>query len=366
MQKDMGRHGTPLSRAFAASRHAVGSLAHVRPNPHPRWPLGLQAATALAVPIVVGAATGHAAFGFQAATSAFALLYFGGARPIDRARLVPLIGLVLFACAAAGAVAGASALATGVGLVAVGVLAGFGSQAFSIGPPGPLFLVLVYGSAAHITRATDGVRAVEPLGFLLAFAAGLAFTWLVAAAPLVRARHRADPTPLRVVAPGPALSVGGAAVALRVCTVALVGAMLGALAVDPDRAYWVVCAGVAVVGVQAPRRSVVSRGLHRVVGTVVGVLVFAGLAQVPWSTVGLAVVLGALQMTTELIVIRHYALALVLITPLVLLLVSHAGGAPGSVLAQERIVDTAVGAALGVCAVLLPSPLRGRAGGDAS
>lgn len=52
--------------------------------------------------------------------------------------------------------------------------------------------------------------------------------------------------------------------------------------------------------------------------------------------------------------VRHYALALVFITPLVLLLTGAATGEIGSMdVAWERIVDTLVGAALGALSGLL-------------
>jgi uncharacterized membrane protein YccC len=66
------------------------------------------------------------------------------------------------------------------------------------------------------------------------------------------------------------------------------------------------------------------------------------------------VLLGALQFTIELVVVRHYALALVFITPLVLLLTGAATGSIGSVdVALERIIDTIVGAALGAASGIL-------------
>ncbi len=264
---------TPPSRgrrALDAASAAARSLGDVKAAPHPRWPLGLQAGVAISAPIVIGALIGHAELGFQAATSAFALLYLGGARHIDRARTVPLIGALLLACSALGAAAGASPVATAVGLILIAIVAGAGTQAFAIGPPGPLFFVLVFGSAAHITKATDGVRQVDPVTFVGAAAVGVALAWIIAAAPLVRARHRVAPTPLTELIPGPTWTADGAAVALRVAAVAVAGTLVSVVLVDPDRAYWTVCAGIAVVAMRAPRTAVLSRGLHRVVGTVVG------------------------------------------------------------------------------------------------
>ncbi|MDN4473995.1 FUSC family protein [Demequina zhanjiangensis] len=358
MTQERGDRPSRTRRAMDTAAHAVRSLGDVRPHPHRRWPLGLQAAIAVAGPILIGNAAGHAEIGFQAALGAFALLYFGSAKHVDRARTVPLIGSVLLLCAALGAAAGGSAVATAVGLISIAVAAGLLTQVFDVGPPGPIFFVLVFGSSAHITMATDGVRHVDPVSFVGAVASGVAFASLIAAAPLALSRHRVTATPLRTLVPGPSWSVDGLTVAIRVAAVALTGTILSVAIVDPDRAYWTVCAGVAVVAMRAPRRAVASRGLHRVVGTVTGALLFAGLAQLSLSTVALALVLGVLQFTIELLVVRHYALALTFITPLVLLLVTSAGGTAGSTVAPERVIDTLVGATLGVLAALIPAPRR--------
>ena len=62
-----------------------------------------------------------------------------------------------------------------------------------------------------------------------------------------------------------------------------------------------------------------------------------------------------------MVVVRHYALALVFITPLVLLLIGAATGATvgsGAMpLATERVIDTLIGAVTGTLAALAV-PLR--------
>lgn len=197
---------------------------HARPIPwilreRPRrWPLGLQAALGIAGPILIGTALGRAEIGFQAALGAFALLYFGGAKHVDRARTVPLSGAILLACAAAGAASGASPVTTGIGLIVVATVAGLATQVFDVGPPGPIFFVLVFGSSAHITLAVDGVRHVEPGAFVAAVAGGVALASLIAATPLV--------LPLVTSAGG----MAGSTVAPERVIDTLVGATLGVAA----------------------------------------------------------------------------------------------------------------------------------------
>ncbi|WP_084124847.1 FUSC family protein [Demequina sp. NBRC 110054] len=345
-----------MRRAVAAGDRAIRSLGDVKPSPHRRLPLALQAGFSIAAPILVAIAFGRPDLGYLAATGAFAALYLASAKHIDRARFVPVIGATLLASAALGTAAGTNTALTAIGLVTVAVLAGVGTQLFALGPPGPLFFVLVFGASSHITAEVDGVRAVEPAVYLTSMAVGVAIAWAAASAPLVKRRHRIPPTPFRELVPGPRWTAEGAGVAIRVAAVAVVGTTIGFVLLNPEHAYWTVCAGIAVVGIRAPRHAVLSRGLHRVVGTFVGVGVFAMLSLIPFGHVGTALLLGLLQMAIELIVVRHYALALTLITPLVLTLVSSASGAAGSTIAPERLIDTVVGAGLGVLAALIPDP----------
>lgn len=121
-----------------------------------------------------------------------------------------------------------------------------------------------------------------------------------------------------------------------------------------DHAYWAVAAAVLMLHQGFDWVRTVSRGVERVVGTFVG-LGLAGLVLVanPHGLV-LAALLGALQFGVEMLVVRSYALAAVLITPLALTIAF--GGRPIDdvpALLVARGVDTLIGclAALLVYAV---------------
>ena len=108
-----------------------------------------------------------------------------------------------------------------------------------------------------------------------------------------------------------------------------------------------------MVGMPVGRRDAATRGIHRTAGTLVGAALYLVLAFLPLPVWALGVVLGLLQFAIELVVVRHYALALVFITPLVLLIIGAATGDAASIpLAFERVVDTLVGAAIGTAAAL--------------
>lgn len=360
---DSAAHPVPESwwrrEAVALGR----SLTRFGPAPGPRWHLGLQAATAMAVPVIVLSALGHDSIGLLAATGAFATLYGGRFTPRERIVVVPIVAAVLWACAAAGVVAAAlGPVVVAAGLVVVAVAASVLVFGLSVGPPGPLFPILIYGLSAHVVAPTGAGGAshpgLDPGLYLGVLAAALAFAWVVTAVPALRPRHRRTPRrPLPALFPRAHRDAEARTLVVRAVIVAIVGTA-ASLVVDPERAYWIVGAAIAVLGVSVSRRVALSRGIHRALGTAVGAGAYLAVAFVPLPGIVLGVVLGALQFVVELVVVRHYALALVFITPLVLLILGAAGG-NGPELAVERVVDTAVGAALGTLSSVIV--VRGRA-----
>ena len=326
------------------------SLFAFAPSRGPRWPLALQAAIGIAAPIAVLTVLGQAPLGYIAASGAFTVLYAGSAPVVDRARVLPIIAVSLLLSAALGILVAGNTLAASIGVVVVATVSAALAFGFRLGPPGPLFFVLVYGLSAHVVASGT----IDPFVYLAALTGGCLFSYLVALAPLALPRiRRIRARPLREILPGPAWNADSRMLLLRVVIVAIVGVLLG-LVIDPDRTYWIVGSAVAVIGVAAARRAAFQRGLHRMLGTVVGAGLYVLLALLHPGGIWLALLLGLLQFSIELVVVRHYALALVFITPLVLLLTGAATGSIGSLdVAGERIVDTIVGAVLGAASGVL-------------
>ncbi|MCQ4121209.1 FUSC family protein [Rhodococcus tibetensis] len=91
----------------------------------------------------------------------------------------------------------------------------------------------------------------------------------------------------------------------------------------------------------------VQRGIQRLSGNVAGAVLAAALIATAlgyWQTV---VVIVVLQTVTELVVIKSYAFASVVITPMALLL-TGLGSAVTPDIAVSRVIDTAVGVVIGV------------------
>jgi uncharacterized membrane protein YccC len=129
------------------------------------------------------------------------------------------------------------------------------------------------------------------------------------------------------------------------------------LALGIGRPYWALVTAASLY--QANLTLTWSRAVQRVVGNVVGVLVF--LAVVPLAHLGpVALVLCCLAFSfgAEVLISRNYWLGSVCVTPMALLITEFAGHHEPGALMTERVVDTVVGALVGFAAALAVTDRR--------
>jgi hypothetical protein len=116
--------------------------------------------------------------------------------------------------------------------------------------------------------------------------------------------------------------------------------------------YWAMVAAVAPI--TPPHRTArVQRGLHRIIGTLGGVVVAAFLLSFPSEAWQLVVWVILLQFLAEVFVARNYALALLFITPLALVMTQIGHPQEVVTLVTSRAVETALGAAVGIAVVIV-------------
>ncbi|WP_328429451.1 FUSC family protein [Streptomyces sp. NBC_00443] len=123
------------------------------------------------------------------------------------------------------------------------------------------------------------------------------------------------------------------------------------LALGIGRPYWALVTAACLY--QANLTLTWGRGVQRVIGNLLGVLLFAAL--VPLAHTGeIALVLCclALNFGAEALISRNYWLGSVCVTPMALLITEFAGFQEPGRLITERVVDTLVGALLGLAAAV--------------
>ncbi|WP_378040390.1 FUSC family protein [Citricoccus parietis] len=125
-----------------------------------------------------------------------------------------------------------------------------------------------------------------------------------------------------------------------------------------DHNYWaMVAAVVPLVGHSTRYR--VNRGLQRILGTFLGLVVLAGVLWIHPPLWAIVLIIALLQCTAELYIARQYVLAQIAVTPLALLSTVLAMSASTAAvdttgLIYDRFVETVIGALVGMACVATP------------
>ncbi|HEY0485336.1 MAG TPA: FUSC family protein [Mycobacteriales bacterium] len=142
---------------------------------------------------------------------------------------------------------------------------------------------------------------------------------------------------------------------VRVFVAALLAAGVAA-AVGLPHTYWAPAAAVVVLQATSARLTM-TRAVHRIAGTVVGVLIAAGVFALHPSPVLVVVIVGLLQFVVEVCIGRMYALGVSFVTPLALL-IAESGGirTPLHALLGDRLTETVIGCAVGILVAMTVLP----------
>ncbi|WP_460773358.1 FUSC family protein [Microbacterium sp. GXF7504] len=314
--------------------------------------VALRAAVSIAVPLLVLWAIGRLDLSVYAAFGAFASLY-GRHDPypvrlrMQTAAGALFLGVMLIGtlCSAAGVHVVVSVLVVAVVAFAVSVLA----QAARWHPPGALFAVFATGATATIPADGTSFAALLVVG-------AATVLWSLAVTSVIALVRRGPRGVLPLRPPQwqrpdllAAAGVGIGALAAGLAGLALVG----------SHWYWAMVAAVAALGgTQLTARLV--RGLQRLGGTLVGVLIAAGVLALqlpPIATIAVAVLC---QAGAELFIGRNYGLAMIFVTPLALLMIDLAVPSDPAVLLQDRVLDTLIGVVIGTVVAVVSAALRRR------
>jgi len=323
----------------------VERLVTVRPLPPNTGWLAVRVGVSVMVPLLFLVSIDHVDWTLYATFGAFTSLY--GRKRVDFPRVVRqgLAGLGLVMCVALGSLVAISDARAWLAIPIAAVIAAVASYVSAhrdLIPSGSLFQVFGFAAVASVpAHASDLVPAV-----LVASASAL-FAVLVGSLGAVvrRARHvTAEHLPEHPIG-GPHTGVRLYAIQSAI-GVAAAGTIATASGVG--RPYWAMIS--AVVPLMAfDFNSQVVRGLHRVIGTFIGLGLAWLLLELDLPDALTVIFVAGLQLITELLVGRNYALALVSITPLALLIVHLAAPViPIHDLLADRGLETVIGVAIGL------------------
>ena len=328
-------------------------LARVNASNRP-WVMPLAAAAACGLPILIGAAAGQLASGLAASLGGMVFLYMPASELSHRMAWLMACAFGLVASHALGVLSNVYEPLTIPVLAAIASVVTMICRFYAVPPPGSLFFVMAAAIGAY--TPAPGLAAVTQVGLVsLGCLLAVVIAFVYSLAMLRRLAPVAPPEPVRNFEVVVAESV-------------LIGAFVGlslalAQALQLERPYWVpvTCLGV-IQG--ASFRAVWTRQFHRIAGTALGLLVFWALTALPLNPWTIAWTITALAFLIETLVVRHYGLAVVFITPLSILLADAArlASATPHALMQARLVDTVLGCAVGLAggACLHSTAVRGR------
>lgn len=122
------------------------------------------------------------------------------------------------------------------------------------------------------------------------------------------------------------------------------------------RPHWAVLSALMVLQTGPDRVLGKVRGIHRFVGTTVGLALFAAVHQLAPTGYTLVVLVAALLFAMKLFQPRNYAIAAVFLTPVALLGVGTPAGGGVAPLIRDRFVETIIGVLVAVLAQHVVAP----------
>ncbi|UFS59980.1 FUSC family protein [Subtercola endophyticus] len=335
----------------------------------------LRVGVSVLVPLVVLYALGHPEWSIFGAFGAFTSVYGRTVLRGARLRMQTVAAVVMVVSVALGSVvAPAPAPASEWMTVLLGavwaMIVALISQAARWTPPGPLFAVFALCAVASIpvpsVTGANSPAGVNVLVAVVVSGASAAFALLVGQAHAVLRAPSAS-----IAAPSTPSPTGSAAITrlrsvlgsreslLSAARFGVALAVAGSLStlLQIGHPYWAMVAAVVPL-VAFDLAQTMVRGAHRVLGTLVGLVVAWGLLLLHPAGLWAILLVVALQIAAELMILRNYGVALIFITPLALVMVSMAHPTDPTALITDRGLETVLGTLVAVVVALVWSGIR--------
>jgi uncharacterized membrane protein YccC len=315
-----------------------------------RWQMPVGAALASGLPLLVGAYFAHLDYGLVSSLGGLVFLYLPDTPLYHRTVLLMACAFGMGACYALGVMSHFLPLLLVLVLTVIAIVVTMVCRFYGVGPPGSLFFIMAASIGAYspieVLQVPLHVGLLN-LGCLLACVIAFFYSLYV----------------LRLQAPQPVPPLPPATFDFVVFDSVVIGLFVGislalAQALQLQRPYWVPVSCLAVIqGVSMC--AVWNKQVHRIAGTGIGLGLSWGLLALPLDPWSVSLLMMALTFMIETLVVRHYGLAVIFITPLTILLAEATRLGQGSpdAMIQARFFDTVLGCVVGLIGgVCLHSP----------
>ena len=340
-----------LLRHLSKSREAVETITTLNDAPW-RWAQGIQAALAMGLPAAIFTVSGHQAQGMIASLGGFVTLYCADRGAKYRMFILPFVAAGLIIASAIGILSAFNEWLTIASLVLVTALAVVFTIGVQLGPPGPIMFILISAVCSHLAAPVHLGGAALPGYMILALIAeGAGIAYLVVVVLSVFIKPKAEDGSVNQTAPllmNIHFDRVAASMAIRII-VCVAFASVISKPLEAHRSYWLIVAAVAVLqGGNNDKRTTSIRAIERLLGTLIGVLVFEVIALAKPEGLWVVLIIVVFQFATQVVIARNYTLALIFITPLALVTTTIGHLNDPYVSIQGRIMDTLYGSVIAV------------------
>ncbi|HCI75978.1 MULTISPECIES: FUSC family protein [unclassified Psychrobacter] len=335
-----------LTALFARIKALIdGELVHlltVNRSKRP-WHMPIIAAIAISFPVFVGAYFDALSSGIKASLGAMVILN------------IPLVGKLPYRLVTVMAWGFAMSLCFALGLIAQQVpllkLPIFTLMAFGIvifgryyrqPPPAGLFVMMVGAIALFIPLPLEDIL---PATGLVMLGSGFALVMALLYSLFLLATRPATPTPTYSYEPD---TITESVIVAGFVSLAL----LIAVTLQLSNPYWAAVSCFLIIqGIHL--RTMWIKQIHRLLGTVLGVVLASWMLSWGLSIWGVALAILTMMLCIETLVDRHYGLAVIFITPLTIFIAEYGSGLPFSESAYQEVIrtrlfDTVIGCLVGL------------------
>ena len=311
------------------------------------WHIPLLAALCIGIPLLAGLYFGNLQAGLTASLSGIVILYIPSAANLfDRMATMLICSFGFMLAYAVGIIFSFHPLAAAVVFGLLSVCVHWVVLYFRVKPPGSFFFIMI---ASIASGAPFDLRSIpEKIGLIgmgTMLACILAFVYSLLVRRKNPAAARRKELSVMLFKKRSADFVEAALVGLF-----MFGAMLAGHLLKLQNPYWIPVSCIAVMQ-GATLYHIRERVFHRILGTFIGLGLCWLILFVNRTPLSICLTIIALQFIIEILVVRHYALAVIFITPMTLLLTEAANPLvyePGTLI-PIRFIDITLGSLL--CAV---------------
>lgn len=305
------------------------------------WLMPVAAALAVGLPLFVGCGFGHLEFGLISSLGGMIFLHLPETPLYHRMVTLMVAAFAMSASYAFGVLSHLFPPSMMFVLTFTAVLVLMLVRYYRLPPPGGVFFIMAAAIGAYSPCEVLEI----PLRVGLIFLGALLATLVAFFYSLVILRQRA-PKPITPMQP--------ASFDFVIFEPAVIGAFVGATLfiaqiLQFEKAYWAPVTCLIVIQ-GANLRAIWEKQSHRLLGTVMGLLLAWGLLSLPFNQWSLSFMMMALVFIVESSVVRHYAFAAVFVTPMTILLAEAANlnAHNSAAMIEARFFDTLLGCAMGL------------------